>query len=155
MTSLPHTAQDTSLDELATIVAYLQRHMLQRMTKLASKSGISIPQFTLLSYLHTTGETTMGQLAVFMGHTTPATTGLVDRLSQAGYVERHHARDDRRKVFVSITRKGEQMLLSCREELLGRLDIIRLRLSEEDQKAWLRIYRVVRDFCCELDSKPE
>jgi len=39
----------------------------------------------------------MSGIALKMGHTTAAATGLVDRLEKLGYVQRSHALDDRRK----------------------------------------------------------
>lgn len=148
-TSQPAAA---SIEELADIVTYLQRHLLRKMTRSANSSHISIPQFTILSYLETTGEMTMGQLASYMGHTTPATTGLIDRLTETGLVERRNAPEDRRKVLVSITTKGKQILQSSREEIRNCLSKVSERLLPPDRDAWLRIYRTLRDFCRELDE---
>ena len=39
-------------------------------------------------------------------------TRLVDRIEQAGYVEREHARDDRRGVYVTLTNAGAAKLES-------------------------------------------
>lgn len=153
MTTSPSQTEPEFIEELASRVTYLQRHFLRKINKNTASSGISIPQYTLLSYLSSCGELTMGNLAQYMGHTTPATTGLVDRLSDAGYVERKHAHDDRRKVHVGITKKGQQMLQSYRDELIGCLRQICQRLTPEDQNAWLRIYGTVGEYCREVDEK--
>jgi len=48
----------------------------------------------------------MSQLAELMRHTTPATTGLVERLVEAGLIERFSHPKDRRQVLVRITDKA-------------------------------------------------
>ena len=55
----------------------------------------------------------MTDIAKKMGHSTAAATGLVDRMEKLGYVGRLHAQDDRRKVLVFITKKGQDIILEC------------------------------------------
>ena len=54
----------------------------------------------------------MSDIAKKMGHSTAAATGLVDRLEKLSYVERAHAAEDRRKIMVSITSKGLDLVSS-------------------------------------------
>ena len=86
-----------------------------------NKDNISFAQFFLLSYLATSKELTMTDIARKMGHSTAAATGLVDRLEKLGYMERAHAVDDRRKVLVSITPKGLDLVNRMRDELQDRI----------------------------------
>jgi DNA-binding MarR family transcriptional regulator len=46
---------------------------------------------------------TPGQLARATGLTTGAVTGVLDRLERAGFVERHHDSDDRRRIIIRCT----------------------------------------------------
>jgi DNA-binding MarR family transcriptional regulator len=56
------------------------------------------------------GPTTPGQLAELTGLSTGAITGVLDRLEQAGFVERTHDRADRRRILVRVTnRRGPDM----------------------------------------------
>ena len=45
----------------------------------------------------------------------------MDRLEKLGYVQRHHASDDRRKVMVQITRKGIDLVDKMREDIIENL----------------------------------
>ncbi|MFF2556404.1 MarR family winged helix-turn-helix transcriptional regulator [Nocardia sp. NPDC058058] len=49
------------------------------------------------------GEATPGQLAIELGLTSGSVTTVVDRLTKAGYVERHREDGDRRKVLIRST----------------------------------------------------
>jgi DNA-binding MarR family transcriptional regulator len=46
---------------------------------------------------------TPGQLARATGLTTGAVTGVLDRLERAGFIERHHDADDRRRIIIRCT----------------------------------------------------
>ena len=52
------------------------------------------------------GEKTAGELSAGTGLSSAATTALVDRLEQRGFVRRLRDPDDRRRVLVEMTREG-------------------------------------------------
>lgn len=145
---LPQEARD--LSEIAT---FLQRRFLVTLTARVTEKKISIPQFTLLGFVSSNEALSMGQLAQLMGHTTPATTGLVERLAQAGLVTRYHPEEDRRKVMVRITDKGRDIVQETKDEMAQCISNILAKLSESDQRAWQRIYRTIQDYCMAKDCR--
>jgi len=143
------------VEELADLTMFIQRHLLISLGKQTSDSRLSIPQYTLLSFLSYHEALNMGTLAKFMGHTTPATTGLVDRLSKAGLVERTTNEHDRRVVLVQITDEGRKLVNGMRRDIVRLLKNVAEKISPEDQEAWLRIYRTMHDFCAERRAADE
>lgn len=111
----PDIAKDHA--KLADFILFSQREFLLNLSKELNRDNISFAQFFLLSYLSTSRELTMTDIARKMGHSTAAATGLVDRLEKLGYMERTHAVDDRRKVLVRITSKGMELVSRLRDEL--------------------------------------
>lgn len=107
--------------KLADFILFSQREFLLNLSKDLSRGNISFSQFYLLSYLTTSRELTMTDIARKMGHSTAAATGLVDRMEKLGYVERSHAADDRRKVMVRITQKGIELVARLRSALQTRV----------------------------------
>lgn len=107
--------------KLADFIMFSQREFLLNLSRDLNRDNISFAQFFLLSYLSTSKELTMTDIARKMGHSTAAATGLVDRLEKLGYMERTHAVDDRRKVLVRITAKGLDIVSRLRDELQGRI----------------------------------
>jgi DNA-binding MarR family transcriptional regulator len=107
--------------KLADFILFSQREFLLNLSKDLSRGNISFSQFYLLSYLSTSREMTMTDIARKMGHSTAAATGLVDRMEKLGYVERAHAADDRRKVMVRITQKGLDLVAKLRAALQTRV----------------------------------
>lgn len=59
-----------------------------------------------------------------MGHSTAATTGMIDKLEKMGLVERIYATKDRRKIMIQITTKGIKFVTKKREEISKRLQEI-------------------------------
>ena len=85
----------------------------------------------------------MSQLAELMRHTTPATTGLVERLVEAGFIERFSHPKDRRQVLVRITDKGRELVEGLKRGIVRNLQELFKDLTQEDIEAWLRIYRTI------------
>ena len=104
--------------KLADFILFSQREFLLNLSRELNRDNISFAQFFLLSYLATSKELTMTDIARKMGHSTAAATGLVDRLEKLGLMERTHAVDDRRKVLVRITSRGIELVSRLRDELL-------------------------------------
>ena len=82
-TNKTYPSSSPEIQRLADIVMYVQRNLLVSTTEKVSERKLSIPQYTLLGFLSVNEALNMGKLASLMGHTTPATTGLVDRLALA------------------------------------------------------------------------
>lgn len=78
-------------------------------------TGINVSTWRLLATLSDGDGMTIGDLARIGLYNQPTTTKIVDRLEEAGLVERHQDDKDRRKALVLITAKGRTMV----EDLLA------------------------------------
>ena len=136
--------QNTHLaEELAEIATQLQRSFLVELSTEVNRGNISIPQYTLLGFLNQTAGLNMSELARLMRHTTPATTGLVERLVDAGLIERFSHPKDRRQVLVRITEKGRELVEGMKRGIVRNIQDIFRDLSQEDIEAWVRVYRTI------------
>ena len=132
---------------LASIIMVMQRRFMASLMGELSRGEVSFPQFFLLGHLCSQGPSGMRGIADLMGHSTPAATGLVQRLEKLGYVRRTHGREDRRKVTVSSTAKGVRLVEGIRQEIIGNLEKVMGTLTPAEQQAWLDIYRKIHDYC--------
>ena len=131
--------------KLADFILFSQREFLLNLSRDLNKDNISFAQFFLLSYLSTSKELTMTDIARKMGHSTAAATGLVDRLEKLGYMERTHAIDDRRKVLVRITSKGVDLVGRLRDELQNRIADAMEETQASDANSFMTTYRQLDD----------
>jgi DNA-binding MarR family transcriptional regulator len=127
--------------KLADFILFSQREFLLNLSRELNRDNISFAQFFLLSFLTTSKEMTMTDIARKMGHSTAAATGLVDRLEKLGYMERTHAIDDRRKVLVRITPKGLDLVSRLRDELQSRIADAMNETQSVDLGSFISSYR--------------
>jgi len=150
--SPPLTSSDRALDHdevgsLASIIMVMQRRFMASLMGELARGKVSFPQFFLLGHLCSQGPSGMSRIAELMGHSTPAATGLVQRLEKLGYVRRSLEKEDRRKVTVNATPKGVHLVEGIRQEVIGNLEKVMERLEPHEQRAWLDIYGKINDYC--------
>ncbi|TAN33158.1 MarR family transcriptional regulator [bacterium] len=87
----------------------------------------------------------VGRLAELFGVGLPATSLLADRLVRAGFVERHEDTADRRRVLLSLTRAGVQLVTDLREGSHSLLRRWMAELPAEDLAALGRGWRALAD----------
>jgi DNA-binding MarR family transcriptional regulator len=135
MKLIPSGTQSASVkadaSRLADFVLFTQRSCILNLSKELNRGNLSYPQFFLLTYLSSEEYLTMTDVAKKMGHSTAAATGLVDRIEKLGYVERAHASEDRRKIMVRITSKGQEIVAHMRKEIANDLSGILASMDEE------------------------
>jgi len=132
--------------KLADFIMFTQRSFLLNLSKELNKGSVSYAQFFLLGYLANENFLTMTDISKKMGHSTAASTGLVDRLEKLGYVQRLHASEDRRKVMVQITKKGVDLVERIREDIVSSLVTLMVDLDENEQDALLKTYGKISTF---------
>ncbi|MDZ4290191.1 MAG: MarR family transcriptional regulator [Prosthecobacter sp.] len=136
--SLIPTSKDHA--KLADFILFSQREFLLNLSRELNRDNISFAQFFLLSYLATSKDLTMTDIARKMGHSTAAATGLVDRLEKLGYMERTHAVDDRRKVMVRVTPKGLGLVSRLRDELQSQIADAMSETDSTDAASFMSSY---------------
>ena len=132
---------------LADIFTVLQRSFVLNLSKELARGNVSFPQYCLLGFLREQKELTMSEVAQRMGHTTAASTGLVDRLEKLGLVRRAHGKEDRRKVHVRITASGAALVGEVRDDMVSNLLKMMAALDPHEQKTWLQIYEKIFTYC--------
>ena len=132
---------------LADIFTVLQRRFVLNLSKELSRGNVSFSQYCLLSFLREQKELTMSEVAQRMGHTTAASTGLVDRLEKLGHVRRAHGKEDRRKIHVQITASGSALVGEVRDDMVSNLLKMMAHLDSAEQKTWVQIYEKIFRYC--------
>lgn len=140
LSQLPDNTQSKDHAKLADFILFSQREFLLNLSRELNRDNISFAQFFLLSYLASSKEITMTDIARKMGHSTAAATGLVDRLEKLGYMERTHAIDDRRKVMVRVTSKGLDLVSRLRDELQSQIADAMIETSANDAASFMTTY---------------
>ncbi len=137
---MPDTA---SPDRLYFRFIRLQQRVFGEMAQTLKPTGLSIPQFDVLSTLTEQQGLSQSDLAQRLYVTKGNVSGLIDRLVDAGYVERRSAPGDRRSNALFLTAAGERaaqaglkLQQSFVADTLGRLPPADLKLLDGIITAW-------------------
>lgn len=75
----------------------------------ATRVGMTVTDMQVIDILENTGPATAGQLAELTGLTTGAVTGMLNRLEEAGLVQRERDPSDGRRVIVQLVKEKDEM----------------------------------------------
>lgn len=102
--------EDTNSQELAerfiAVSEFLNRQTHLHRLDAWEELGMTIPQLRTLVLLEQLGPMRMGSISTHLGRALSATTTVVDRLVEKGYVGRSSDPDDRRVVLCELTELG-------------------------------------------------
>ncbi|MEP7158600.1 MAG: MarR family transcriptional regulator [Chloroflexota bacterium] len=137
------------LDQLEPLVAR-QRRAIARTGCLRA---ISSTQLHVLFVLMSDGPTTMGRLADALDVSLPNVTGIVDRMVEAGLVERSRDSDDRRVVGVNATAAGRATVEEIDLVRRRQLGAVLAQLTPEQQRRALETFTELRRAAERLDRQ--
>jgi DNA-binding MarR family transcriptional regulator len=81
--------------------------------RLRTMSGLTVPQFRALNYIHRHPRTSLSDVAIYLGLTLPSTSKLIQKFVTQKVVQRRVA-TDRRRVCLSLTQQGIKALAQAR-----------------------------------------
>jgi len=132
-------------DKINEIFPVIIKHFLKKQTNELCKGKITLPQFVILDVLCRQGEAKMTDLAHFIGVSTAAMTGIVDRLVKSSYVVRAHEPDDRRIIKITPTAKGSLLVRNITQQKRQMIIDMFGKLSRQERQDYLRIIMRLRD----------
>jgi DNA-binding MarR family transcriptional regulator len=109
----PQTPSEPTPDSCASLLLETAPRLL-RAVRLAIADGespvISLPQFRTLFFIQAHPGVSLSETAEFLELTLPSASKLVDQLVRRGMLARLDALDDRRKITLRITPRGDALL---------------------------------------------
>ncbi|MBL4861459.1 MAG: MarR family transcriptional regulator [Crocinitomicaceae bacterium] len=113
-------------------VRYTSNFMAARQNAFMSKFELTMPQFNILRILRGAGEEiTVNTIKERMVEKSPNTTRLMDKLIDKGLIVRTRCSEDRRVVYIEITKNGLDLLLKIDEEFSAE-DLLPNNLTDDE-----------------------
>ena len=97
-------------------------------------ADLSIPQFRTMRFIQRNPDSSLSNLADFLGLTLPSASKLIDGLVKQELVSRHESTADRRRITLVLTRNGESIVESARAGAQANLEKILSCLSSDELK---------------------
>ena len=108
--------------------------------------GLTITEVHTIAAVGLHGRDPMNVVASRLGVTLATLTAAVGKLAAKGFVERTRAEDDRRKVLVSLTKKGRQVLRAHNLFHRQMIDEAMSGLTEEEERVFAAALAKVKGF---------
>jgi len=100
----------THPDQMICFAIYAASHAINRTyAPLLKPLGLTYPQYITLSFLWNRDGMSVGDLSKCLQMETSTLTPLLKRLEKLGHVERRRGVEDERKVFVHLTKSGQDL----------------------------------------------
>ncbi|MFB3918546.1 MAG: MarR family winged helix-turn-helix transcriptional regulator [Candidatus Velamenicoccus archaeovorus] len=131
--------------QMSQLMPTIMRGILKRHADEVTSGEITISQYLVMEMLRRKGAMKMTQIALEMGITLPAATGLIDRLHGTKILDRLYDQDDRRVVRIHLTPKGRRLFLQLSRKREKMVKHIFGKISEEERQTYLKILRKIRD----------
>jgi DNA-binding MarR family transcriptional regulator len=136
---------NVTIDEALVARKKIQRALLTSTASRWRDLDISMQQLRALTVLRDEEVATVGRLAELFSIGLPAASILADRLVRAGYLERNDDPADRRRVLLTLTRAGIQLVTELHEGSYLVLRRWMARLSPEDLAALTQGWRALAE----------
>lgn len=107
-------------------------------SRLLARSNLSHAQFLQMRYLLWNPGASVGELADHVGISRPAATQGVDRLVRRGLVQRIGDTEDRRRVHLQLTARGEAIMRRTIEDMERELDDVVAKMEPDERNALAR-----------------
>lgn len=128
--------ENTYNNQIQTVGSMIESMVIQgnkRMSDSMIRYDLTLAQFLAMDALAKKGsECSMSELAERIQQSSATMTGIVDRLVEKKWVERHRSEEDRRAVFVGLTAEGTDLLLQVNSAKVSWIDstLRKLEMSE-------------------------
>jgi DNA-binding MarR family transcriptional regulator len=99
---------------------------LRQYSQQMHNQGVRGREFATLRYLNEAGPCSVGQVQEYIYISASATSEMLSRLENAGYVERKRCKKDQRVVYVDLTPEGRRL---AEETPLGGIPLLRERIK--------------------------
>jgi len=121
----------------------------------AKSTGLSMPQFSILMQLHYKGACGMSAINERFDVSAAAASQLVDKLVQAGYIERTEDPSDRRAKLLKLSTNGAKLVDNGIQERYRWMDELTSRLSAAEQTKISEALTLLTEAARQMDQQRE
>ena len=149
--------EDTNNQELTerfvAVAEFLNRQTHLHRLDAWEELGMTIPQLRTLVLLEQLGPMRMGSISTHLGRALSATTTVVDRLVEKGYVGRSSDPDDRRVVLCELTELGRTTIDRFWRIGTGRIDRLVQALDPDQMETVVRGLELIQQAAEEIRQR--
>lgn len=141
---------------IQTLRAWMDVFMHRSMrgwTHFAKSTGLSMPQFSILMQLHHKGPCGLSEISERFDVTAAAASQLVDKLVQAGYLEREEDPHDRRAKLLTLSDAGRALIDQGTEERYRWMEELAVNINMEERGRVVEALEILTKAAQQLEEK--
>jgi DNA-binding MarR family transcriptional regulator len=138
-----HPRTQTLVEELGMLIAKARKLVFTAATRQLDEAGESMLAWQVLAVLVKHGRRTQTELAVALAQHPAGVSRLLDDLEKQGYVARCRDSEDRRRVHVEATPRGERRYRAILPEVIRGVDKAMGPLSDSERRVLRDLLRKV------------
>ncbi len=131
--------------------AFMHRSM-REWGRFAKSTGLTMPQFSVLMQLHHKGPCGMSEISERFEVTPAAASQLVEKLVQAGYLERTEDPSDRRAKLLKLSPEGAKLVEEGMNQRHRWLEEVVKNLSSDEQKKIIEALEILTHAAQDVDK---
>jgi DNA-binding MarR family transcriptional regulator len=139
---LKHSA-DGCAREVLDVVPLVMRGIREQLRKSGARV-LSVPQFRTLLFINRRKGTSLSEVAEHIGLTLPSMSTLIDGLVARDFAARRTDPNDRRRMTLTLTERGQVSLKRAREATQAHLAEHLNRLTEQERKTIITAMQILR-----------
>jgi DNA-binding MarR family transcriptional regulator len=134
---------EESARELLEVVPTVMREIRSQMRSRGSLD-LTVPQFRTLAFVNRNKGSSLCEVADHMGMTPPSASTLVNGLIERGMMKREEQPDDRRRVRLTVTRRGQAILEASTHATMTYLSKKLNSVSADDREIIVKAMETLR-----------
>lgn len=141
---------------LISIPVELCRNMNNELVKSILKEleiDFSQQHYVILRLLKERNELFITEFVEILGITKPQMTALIDKLILMGFVNRTNNKEDRRKIYVSLTPEGEEITSKINNTINNQIDNHLIKLTQKESEELEKGLLILQKLCLNCSSK--
>jgi DNA-binding MarR family transcriptional regulator len=131
--------------------AFMHRSM-REWGRFAKSTGLTMPQFSILMQLHHKGPCGMSEISERFEVTPAAASQLVEKLVQAGYLERTEDPSDRRAKLLKLSPEGAKLVEEGMNQRHRWMEEVVRNLSSDEQKKIIEALEILTHAAQDVDK---
>lgn len=113
-------------------LSFLLSHNLVNYKNIINKENIPPSHIKILYYLNYYRKAIISDLALAFGISKSNMTPIIDKLTEMNYIERKTCPDDKRKIYIVLTKDGASFLKEIDKKVVENIKIKLLKTSDKD-----------------------
>ena len=122
-------------------------------SRYVKSTGLSMPQFSILMQLHYKGACGMSEISERFDVSAAAASQLVDKLVQAGYIERTEDPSDRLAKLLKLSTNGSKLVDDGIQERYRWMDELTTKLSAAEQTQISAALAILTEAARQMDQQ--